>query len=417
MRAFLQLSTAVAISALTLCLAPPGFANDSSFGGAGGTVAPVQEDRVRMASEHIKMRLVPKKDEPGDKSVYDSEWHVDARYVFENTTDEKVELTVGFPELGCAADSPCEGSDYSIRNFRTRVDGDEVDHRIEEIDDVEGADDWIETLGRVYLFDVTFEPGATVEIVHHFEHTPSSSVDGYQANYLTRTGKFWKGTIGEATFEVRVPRRHYYLAFPKEYELVEREHSERIDGDWRYVFKTRDWTPEDNFHVHFGNFVEGPGPRCARIPDIDRAYDEAVQKMSCKDEGVRCTKSGKKLNKAARKVALTNAGEELLAFARDSGDAGDRSDEELLRICRNTPYALHGYPFEDEKLRSLFYPDAFQTHCQYCGPDEKGEYPDRWTRAFHAPNPDFTTELMSQTEMKYIRALKLVEKKRKADED
>ena len=67
----------------------PTFANDATFGGAGGALAPLKETRIRMASEDILLEAM------------DNEyWSVTASYVFENTTSKTVVVQLGFPNLG-----------------------------------------------------------------------------------------------------------------------------------------------------------------------------------------------------------------------------------------------------------------------------------------------------------------------------
>ena len=43
---------------LVLCLCHSGWANDSTFGGAAGALAPLKESRVRMASEDILLEAI-----------------------------------------------------------------------------------------------------------------------------------------------------------------------------------------------------------------------------------------------------------------------------------------------------------------------------------------------------------------------
>ena len=89
---FLSMIRFVAALFVGVCFltsSPNAFANDSTFGGAGGTLAPLKETRIRMASEHITL-----------EARASDIWTVQAEYVFENLTSESVTVQMGF-ELGC----------------------------------------------------------------------------------------------------------------------------------------------------------------------------------------------------------------------------------------------------------------------------------------------------------------------------
>ena len=67
-----------------------------------------------------------------------------------------------------------------------------------------------------------------------------------------------------------------------------------------------------------------------------------------------------------------------------------------LEICRNTPYALHGYRFKRKDLRAHFYADA-----------EPG-------RLRFAPNPSFKPSLISARAVALIRRIKAEEARRRS---
>ena len=95
----------------------PTFANDATFGGAGGALAPLKETRIRMASEDILL-----------EALDNDYWSVTASYVFENTTSKTVVVQLGFPELGCMGD--CDmGHPFTMNGLVTTVRGRPVNHR------------------------------------------------------------------------------------------------------------------------------------------------------------------------------------------------------------------------------------------------------------------------------------------------
>lgn len=397
------------VGLLVVSLASPAVANDSSFGGAGGSVVPLKEDRVRMVSEKITLELKPTE---GDDEAVSHRWHVDAQYLFENTSQEKVELTVGFPEAACGPSDGVvcpEDSSYTMRDLTTKVDGEEVELRVEKAEEVEDSEDWAGNLGRVHMFDVTFEPGERVVVEHEYRHNPSRSVGGFQLTYLTKTGRSWKGTIGSARFEVRVPKRHYYLSFPPEYSLVEREHSGEIDGDWTYVFEAEDWTPERDFFVHFGNHADMPwDPNCGPIERFDKLVAERIEILDCDEDGVICREEKRSVTEAKRNEILRDLGREGVEMIHKH-DSGGHTMPEVARRCRNMPRAIHGYPFEDEELSEFFYPESFQAECRYCDAGESmaGGPEGGFRRVFHRPNPAFDEELLTPTERTFERAFEL----------
>ena len=102
---------------LVLCLCHSGWANDSTFGGAAGALAPLKESRVRMASEAILLEAISR-----------DYWRVEAKYVFENTTSDDVHLQVGFPELGCMGDCDTDHP-FTMNGLSTEVRGKPIYHR------------------------------------------------------------------------------------------------------------------------------------------------------------------------------------------------------------------------------------------------------------------------------------------------
>ena len=88
------------------------YANDASYFGRGATVFAYKEHRVRMVSEHIKIRQV------SDKKLGQTDWFADCTFVFENLQDSPLTIQMGFP------DSKAHPHDhYTIADFKAWVDG------------------------------------------------------------------------------------------------------------------------------------------------------------------------------------------------------------------------------------------------------------------------------------------------------
>jgi hypothetical protein len=335
-------------------------ANDSTFGGQGSELIPLQETRIRMASEEI----VLERDAKG--------WRVDARYVFENPTDETVKVEMGFPEQHCHPDEDCWSSTSGhFQDLRTTVRGAAVGQRTGTVD---RSHDWAPELGKVWLYSVEFAPRERVEIVHHYGYDPSGSVDGATIDYVTRTGKLWNGPIGKARFVVRTIDRPWMLEYPEEFVLV--SVTEAPGGAHRgvteIVFEMKEWTPVGDFALLMANPFRGGehlagsgGPEC---PEFYRVVQ--LERDSAKDE-----KAGAELD-------------ELLG----------KFDAATLRTCRNLPYAAHGRPFLSKKLRRAFY--RAPTKGKF-GHDAR-----MWIRAGMRENPSYARGLLTNDELVYVRALK-----------
>lgn len=362
------------VAAITL-IAGTVSANDGVFGGAGGSVAPLMETRVSMVSEDIVMEVADRPD------PWPEQWHVEAKYVFENRSDEPVTLQVGFPELPCMGDCP-EDNPYTFRGLETTVRGEPVKHRIGK---VKRGLKWQHAYGRIHLFDVTFAPHEQVVIAHTYNHNLSASVDGKQADYVTTTGAYWNGPIGRATFTVRAPWRHSYTAYPKGFVMTDRRET-MVDGRrrWTYVFNMERWVPKTNFTLFFGNDTERRPSQCPTYYEVETATDVVGVRVPPAE----LAQEAKKLYKEA--------------------SAAD------LRICRNWPYALHGYPFKSADLRDFYYAKAVITHCPYCGPEDGGDQDEQWIRFYGKVNPDFSPALLDAEDARYFRIVKVAEKLRGA---
>ena len=110
-------------------------------------------------------------------------------------------LQVGFPELGCMGDCDTDHP-FTMNGLSTEVRGKPIYHRTGRIKP-ENKPVWAPRLGLIHLFDVHFKPHEKVEVVHRYRHASSMSVDGMSVTYLTRTGAFWNGPIGQARFTIR----------------------------------------------------------------------------------------------------------------------------------------------------------------------------------------------------------------------
>jgi hypothetical protein len=246
----------LALAALSVPV--PAAANDSTFGGRGSDLTPLTETRVRMVSERIEL-VMSEDSNPGPGVEHYPwralAWRVRATYRFHNQSDEEVALQIGFPETPCTEEmGDCNGMTGEFRRMRTTVRGEPVEHRIGRVAGrvlLPRAESWERgQLGRVFLYDVTFQPDEELEVVHRYVHDRSPNVMGESLTYLTRTGANWSGPIGEARFVVRVPYvPREVLAhpdYPGERFLVRRD-GRPVGIELR--FRVTDFVPRHDFDV------------------------------------------------------------------------------------------------------------------------------------------------------------------------
>lgn len=293
----------LALAAALALVSPMIYANDATFGGRGSDLLPLQETRVRMASEDIRLELDPLQDA----------WRVTATYQFENPTDAAVKLQMGFPEELCPPDADCTPFRGAFRDLVTTARGVEVAQRTGTVKAREG---WGEVIGTVWLYDLELRPRETVTVVHSYLYDRSSGVDWWGTRYLTRTGALWAGPIGHARFTVRLPGAVWYAMVPDAFQVTrfaEVANPGGVGSHTEIVAEVRDWTPSRDFEIYL------PGP------SIDAMSDEGL-----------CVGFGQDLD--AEEAAAVVSG----------------YDTSLLRACRNHLYALHGYGFKDAALRARY---------------------------------------------------------------
>ena len=359
------IARAAAVSLTFACVAAQ--ANDASFGGSGSDLIPQAETRVRMVSEDIVLDL-----RPGTPL----RWSVTAKYVFENPTATPVTLQMGFPEFACIGGEGCQGEGGKFRDMRTVAGGEVLDARVGTL---KTTHEWSSSISRVFLYDVTFPAGERLEVAHSYSYDRSLSVDGEWVNYLTRTGALWSGPIGSARFTVRTPVRPWGASWPPEFVLRSyRETPRRGGSTTEFVFEMKDWTPTRDFVVQMFN-----------------------EYVALEHHGYACP--------------MTPWAEDPVSFAEELR----KLDTDLLRVCRNLPYARHGYRFKKPALASLYYKPARTALCTDgfhpagC-PDEK-DPAYAWTWLVFRENPDYAPSLLTRVEQQYIRSIRGEESRRRRE--
>jgi hypothetical protein len=357
-------ATTMLASILPLLAGPAALANDATFGGRGTDLFPLQETRVRMVSEEVVLE-----EQAG------LAWHATATYRFSNPTRERVVVRVGYPETPCPTTSGCRGTG-EFRDLVTEVRGVRVPM---EVGRVGSGREWAQDVGRVHLFDLAFDPGETVTVVHRYDFDGSTSVDGREVHYLTRTGRLWNGPIGKARFVVRTLERPWGILFPDDYTLKTFAQARGAGGGpvTEMVFERSRWTPRQDLEVRLFN-ASAVG-QCD--PDLRR---------------LGCPMSF------------------LVGTFREAEDAGPleealrRLDDRQLRACREMVQAHRGYRFHEPDLRRLFYRPATRTACSMLDKDRGGCR----CLAF-AKDPGYKPELLAPDEAFWIEAIRREESRRR----
>lgn len=362
------------VALVVVVLAAPVAANDTAIGGSGASFGPVEETRAAMQSEHIRIRLEA------------DGFHVHARYVLANLTDEPLALRIGFPEPVCDPEvSECmPGVRESFREMRTTVRGEEVPPVVEKTG---AASRWAEEYPLIWTFAVTFAPREEVEVVHTYRVVPSANALGtLHMLYVVRTGANWGAPIGSALFEVDLPAgvcgAAVYGPEADAFRRGHREgsaHAEPLAGDaldaaqarhlmlpvrdpetgrWHARWAYRDWVPDTDFGIHVV-----PWEACLYRLDCPGAW-------GAPDPAER-----------AREVAHLAASER----------------PEHLRLCRNLPWAVTGYPFASHDLHDAFYgTPATAISGEAVLP--------------HAPDPAWTERRLTPAMLDYARLLRDAER-------
>lgn len=237
---------------LWMLTAPVAAANDASFGGEGAVLVPLQETRVRMESEDIRLEL-------------SDAWTVSARYTFANPTDSPITLQMGFPEARCPEGMNCVGEGGAFRNLETKVDGAVVE---QQVGSAPTGHPLAKHLGRVFVYGATFPPKRALTIEHRYTYDRSIGNGEEFISYVTETGKLWNGPIGSARFTIVVPVKPWgWTVQAKGLRVVSVEETK---DKTELLLEARDWTPEGNVVVvveympdSFASKVGVDGDKCS----------------------------------------------------------------------------------------------------------------------------------------------------------
>ncbi len=370
-------SSAVSIFVLIfISVTAPAWANDSEYGNHSGSPAPVKNDAITMTSEDIVIT-----------ARTDGYWDVSATYVFTNTTDKDVALTMGFPEI---AGDP--GKEFL--KFKTLVRGEPVKLAVKK--SAPFLKKGSEPLGRVHLFEVTFKPNEVVTIQHDYQMEGGGSVAvaiEKTVQYVTRTGAMWKGPIGRATFTINTREVYEIIAWSPEFNfksLTRNVLQKGVTTGMSLVLENTNWTPQGDLAVDLMSdegFLRGKavGGDCPELKITDySAYRKAK-------------------------------GKERLQYFEVS--SMDEFDSDRLRLCRNWRYARYGYTFKDTTLNKRFYGKVYTGKYPPHAVNMEGFDGVERKMAPLMPDPGFTPAMLNEEDLFYLKALRTEERRRREAKD
>lgn len=241
----------IIICSICLFLSTPLSANDTLVGESGHTVFPINTDKVRMISEHVKVKM----------NTYDLKGitskarraFVSCDFVFENTSSEEIKAQLGFPgsiyRWTDAVTAP------TLNHFISYIDGSKKKVQTKKeilnqrknrysIDGKEWKEEVVEDYRYWYTWDVTFPPLKRISVKNTYWVTLSSDQKDWWFEYILTTGSNWKGNIEKALIEVIYPnekdlRNRVAEIAPKGY---------KIDKN-KIIWEFTNFKPTDNIKV------------------------------------------------------------------------------------------------------------------------------------------------------------------------
>jgi len=275
--------TYVFVSLLTFStLATPftAFADSANIGGYGNTVEMVESEEIQMVDEQIKMFVtekeitIPGKDESVEITFNQPLTEIEVSYTFLNTTDEDVDVTMGFPEKNMTGiDEEIEGiNDYKLNDFVAEYeDGTEIEVTYEKGE----VEDFVQT--NWYIYEVPFEANEEIVIKNSYWIYNSSYKTGNWFYYILETGASWKDVIEEVDIEVSFMEGlsvdDVLTITPEGYEMNEE------DNTITWSLTDIEPTEDDNIEIRYNpDGEEEVEESDALFPDIEEhLFQEAIE--------------------------------------------------------------------------------------------------------------------------------------------
>lgn len=167
------------------------------FGAAGGSVAPYQEQNIKMDSEHVS--IIISKIQFNERSA-----EVSVDYVLRNTSNKPVTVLTGFPERDY------QGEGGALKEFRAFIEGKEVltQFRAQDTTFYHNRATYTDYTVGWHTYILSFTPNQTLHVKNSYHQDPYGyeGSRGYGAyfEYILDTGASWQGAIDEAVVDIEL---------------------------------------------------------------------------------------------------------------------------------------------------------------------------------------------------------------------
>ncbi|KTD35358.1 hypothetical protein Lmor_0805 [Legionella moravica] len=291
-------------------------ANDTAFGGEGSLPIPISQPDIKMVNEVI---IITGKNL--DNSQMNGSWHYSCDFNFQNTLNEQLNVSMGFPfpvynEESSAIALP-EGQKTGqgqplVYDFQVLVDGITVSAHKEKI--APNRDKGL-YYDEAYLWTTVFPPLSSVRIQHDYDTGATFDVMGYHwVAYVLKTGALWHNqTIGHTRVEV-IPNTPTRLC-------------SEIDGNKEYL-KT---TPA-------GMTIRGTGANRNYVWDLPQFHPEEDLSL--------CLFTPKSFVRYKLIYPILNSENPVIELSKMTSSQ--------LRLLRNSVFAQYGRPFNSSDLQHYF---------------------------------------------------------------
>lgn len=318
---------------------------------SGQTIIPVQENKIRMANETVWVWAVSDK--------------VEATFTFENVTDKRVEIKMGFPFR--KGDDPRDPKTFEDRDldikFVVKVDKSEVPVTKMAVDDVYRQKTG-EKYDFMYTWPIAFLPREkkVVECTYNVQWEYDRGLDG-GFTYIAKTGALWHGNLDYADFFIVLDSITYRFFKSGNYDFKISPPGYKLNGqviEWHFT----NWKPSTDFTVSYDQILHNEDPAV-----VQSISDHFYYKKKTYDGNKRY-------------------------YTIDDIGGYTASPDELygrfyLKVLRNEIYARHGKIFKSESLQAVF-----------------------GNQSWYKPNPNFAESMLNEYEKANVNFILNYEKKR-----
>ncbi|MEZ5307865.1 MAG: YARHG domain-containing protein [Pyrinomonadaceae bacterium] len=316
------------------------FANDGVFYVQGNNLVPLQETQVRLKKEVLRFY------------VTDFGWmRVDVDFTFVNPGKSK-KVTVGFVTPPASGDTD-EEQHPQIKDFDVNVNGTDVKYQMKRMNETSFAGEklGIESYDFVYYFPVTFKSGEN-KIKHTYTYRGGASVETQRDFYYQiTTGKRWANKqIDDFTLELHLDNGIYMI--PASFWESGKLAQWKIVGDGVMKEEVESRFYDEDPRVRMVHLNSGYITFQAKNFRPDRDITFAEPNWPAGWIGKWCIKGSNCVDSEAL--------EEITPYFRLNPWEGTTKEdlaqlsEQDLRLIRNFYYAVRGYQFKSDDLKSFY---------------------------------------------------------------